>query len=104
VKLSTFSLEFSTFMVTLDNHTRRAISPMPPIQLLFAERLKFYRKMKKLTQAQIADKLNLSIRYYQKIESGKQNIKISLVDEISKILQINRESLLTLHADILKEE
>jgi len=40
----------------------------------FAERLKFLRKQKGLTQVQVAELINVKERHYQNIEYGKVNI------------------------------
>lgn len=69
--------------------------PTPQIRLQLAKRLKDLRKKQKLTQEQMAEKLEMDLRYYQRLESAKPNaVKIDTIDKISKVLKISPSKLL----------
>ena len=48
------------------------------------EKIKFLRKSKGLTQEKMAEKLNLSIYGYAKIEQGKTDVKFSRMEQIAE--------------------
>ncbi|MBD5081129.1 MAG: helix-turn-helix transcriptional regulator [Ruminococcaceae bacterium] len=56
------------------------------------------RKEKKLTQKEVANKLNISESYYNQIENGERQKKmnISLINKLSKILDISIIDLISL--------
>ena len=67
----------------------------PHIRLQLAKRLKDLRKKKDLTQEQMAEKLEMDLRYYQRLESAKPNaVKIDTIDKLSKVLKISPSKLL----------
>ncbi len=67
----------------------------PQIRLQLAKRLKDLRKKQKLTQEQMAEKLEMDLRYYQRLESAKPNaVKIDTIDKISKVLKVSPSKLL----------
>lgn len=67
----------------------------PQIRLQLAKRLKDLRKKQKLTQEQMAEKLEMDLRYYQRLESAKPNaVKIDTIDKIAKVLKISPSKLL----------
>src|SRR5690554_5896678 len=51
-------------------------------------------RKRKLTQAEMADALNLSQRAYSKIENNEVQIKINRLEEIAKLLSIDSKELL----------
>ncbi|NLR94848.1 AAA family ATPase [Flammeovirga agarivorans] len=53
------------------------------------ERIKIARKINKLTQKQMAEKLGVSDTTYKKIELGQQNIEISRLTKIADILNLD---------------
>ena len=57
-------------------------------------KIKQIRELKNLTQEYIADRLNLSIRAYSKIEAGETQLTINRLNEISEILEIDPIELL----------
>lgn len=68
---------------------------IPKIRLQFAQRLKFFRNKFKLTQEQMAERLGVDIRYYQRIESkNPRAIKIDTIEKIAKALKIPPAKLL----------
>ena len=67
----------------------------PEIRLQFARRLKALRKRYHLTQEKMAERLDIDIRYYQRLESDKPNaIKIDTLGRIAKALNITPSKLL----------
>lgn len=63
------------------------------------ERLKEARQKAGMTQQQMADKLEIGLRHYKKIESGETLGSISLWDEMEDILKINQRALREIHLD-----
>ena len=60
-----------------------------------ARRLKALRKQYHLTQEQMAERINIDLRYYQRLESSKPNaIKIDTIDRIAKALKLTPSKLL----------
>lgn len=51
--------------------------------------IKVERTIKKLTQAQLAEKVEVHEKYIGKIESGKQNITVKTLNKIANALNIN---------------
>ena len=67
----------------------------PQIRLQLAKRLKQLRNRNKLTQEEMAEKLEMDLRYYQRLESAKPNaVKIDTIDKIAKALKISPSKLL----------
>ncbi|EOU1879797.1 helix-turn-helix transcriptional regulator [Clostridium perfringens] len=61
--------------------------------------IKSIRKKNKLTQKDLADKLNKSVRMVQKYENGEVTPNIEVLKEISKILNVSLDSLLDTNED-----
>lgn len=57
-------------------------------------KIKNIRELKNYTQEYIANKLNLSIRAYSKIETGETQLTINRLNEISDILEVDPIELL----------
>lgn len=62
------------------------------IDLLIGERLKELRKIKNLTQEDVAEKLGVSFQQIQKYENGKNRISFSKLYELSNFMKIPMES------------
>lgn len=62
---------------------------------LIAKNIKYYRKEKKLTQAQLAEKTGYSHEFIRRIEApnSKKNFSIDAVSNIANALNINIEIL-----------
>ena len=58
------------------------------IDLYIGERLKEIRKMQKLTQEFLADKIGVSFQQIQKYENGKNRISVGRLHELSRILKV----------------
>ncbi len=52
-------------------------------------KIKFFRQSIHLTQAQLAEKLEMDVRYLSDIECGKKNITLKTLHKISETLGIN---------------
>lgn len=57
------------------------------------KRLKEARESKSMTQQQVADLLDLTVRYYQKIESGDVLGSVPVWDSLEDIFGINQREL-----------
>lgn len=57
------------------------------------ENLKAARKAAGLTQQQMADKLQISLRYYQQIEAGVRTGDYSIWDRLEEITQTHQKIL-----------
>lgn len=62
------------------------------IDQLIGERLKEIRKLKKLTQEDVAEKLGVSFQQIQKYENGKNRISFSRLYELSNFMNVPLES------------
>lgn len=57
------------------------------------ENLKRARKEKGLTQQQMADKLGISLRYYQNLEQGNRTGDFAIWDELEDITGVHQRKL-----------
>ena len=55
--------------------------------------LKDARKAAEMTQQQMADKLGISLRYYQNIEAGERNGDFEIWDSLEDIIHIHQRIL-----------
>lgn len=58
------------------------------VKKLFGENLKKYRKKKKYTQEELAEKLDVGINHLANIEIGKKFVSADLLQKISKTLNV----------------
>lgn len=56
--------------------------------------VKHFRKMRKLTQQQLADKLGIHLTNFNKLENGKSDPDISRFDQLAEILGVSTSELL----------
>jgi transcriptional regulator with XRE-family HTH domain len=62
---------------------------MPKIRLQFAGQLRRLRKDLRLTQEEMAERVDIDIRYYQRLESKTPNaVKIDTIGKIAKALNL----------------
>lgn len=59
------------------------------------ERIRFYRKAKKLTQIELADKAGIAVNSLRLYEAGKRNPSIETLFQIADALNVSFESLLS---------
>lgn len=57
------------------------------------EKLQGLRKEKKLTQAQVAEVLNISTNHYQAIELGTKQGSITIWDKLEDIFEVHQRDL-----------
>ena len=58
------------------------------------KRIQFLRKNKELTQEQLAEKLNISVRHLQKLESGERGGSVDILVEIAGAFQVSLDFLI----------
>lgn len=63
-------------------------------KLLFGERLRKIRSEKWFTQEETADRLNISLRYYQMLERGENVGSVDLLISLSDIMDCSLDYLL----------
>lgn len=61
---------------------------------IFGFNLKVARMKKNLTQADLAEKLDVHEKYISRIETGKQNVTIKIIYKIARVLEIEMHTLL----------
>ena len=61
----------------------------------FSDRLVFYRKLRNLTQQQVADRLGIDRRNYAKYETGERIPKDEILAKLSKILDCTCDNLIS---------
>ena len=62
---------------------------MPTLRECFGQNLRFIRKSKNLTQEKLAEKINLDIRQYSRIETGKGFPSLATLENICSVLDIS---------------
>ncbi len=60
-----------------------------------ADKIKFMRQLKNLSQEDIAQLLEMSVQGYAKIEQGKTDISFSRLKQIAQVLEVNELELLS---------
>ncbi|GEM_PF-2233236 len=71
-----------------------------PTQNLLAQRVRMFRKKKGLTQAQLAEKIGKTVEMVCHLENGTASTKISTLEDICKILEVDVYELFTNRTDI----
>jgi transcriptional regulator with XRE-family HTH domain len=66
---------------------------MAEIYLLIGKRIKHLRRLRNLTQAQLAEKVNLSVNYISQIETGVASPTITVLVAIAKELDVELKEL-----------
>ena len=67
---------------------------------LIGKQISYHRKKNNLTQAKLAEMLNLSICYMSQIETGKRKISLERLENIAECLNISVSSLLSHEVDV----
>ena len=57
-------------------------------------RIKDARKAKRMSQAELAEKLNISISHMSDIETGKSNYGVDILMRLTEVLQVSADELL----------
>ena len=63
------------------------------------ENLKNARKTANMTQQQVADKIGISLRYYQNIEQGSRTGDFEIWDNLEDLFNIHQRVLREIHHD-----
>ena len=58
------------------------------IKTILGENLKRYRKEKHLSQEQLSEKINISVKHLSSIERGLTFVSAELLENLSKILEV----------------
>lgn len=74
--------------------SRKEIKIIMDIVKAFGYTVRKHREIMPLTQAQLAEKSNLSVRHISDIENGKVNPKLDTVVQLCNICKINISDLL----------
>lgn len=62
---------------------------------VIGQRVKFYRTKAKITQAQLAEQLDISVSYISQIERGNTEVSLKRLEEIASIINVKLEILIT---------
>lgn len=54
----------------------------------FGKNLKYFRYRKKLTQAKLSEKINVSVNYLGRLERGKHSADFDVIEKLAKALEI----------------
>lgn len=66
----------------------------------YGDRLRAARKMKGLTQTELAEQLGITQKSYQRMETGIHDLKMSTIYQLCKALNISADWLLGLNIDV----
>lgn len=64
-----------------------------------AQNIKKYRLLNKMTQEELADKLNLDTQYYAQLERGERNFTIEKIVSVCNLFHIGVENIITVPSD-----
>lgn len=64
---------------------------------MYKLKIKNVRRRKRVSQKELAKKLNMSQNYLSELENGKYDIKLSVLCEIAKVLDVLPEDLYIYH-------
>jgi transcriptional regulator with XRE-family HTH domain len=66
--------------------------------------IKKYREIRLLTQPQMAEKLNISLKAYQNFENGVTKIDLERLQEVAKILEVSIDDLINVEDGVYINE
>ena len=61
---------------------------------ILRENMRYYRVINKLTQEQMAEKMNISEKHYCQLENGRYNLTFDNLDKLSDIFKLKSKDLL----------
>ena len=65
-----------------------ALTKKDEIRIIFCKNLKHYRITNKLTQAELAEKIDLSEKYISDLERNKFSPSLDTIDNLAKVFNI----------------
>jgi len=65
----------------------------------YGDRLRAARKIRGLTQVQLAERLGITQKSYQRMETGVHDLKMSTIYDLCKALEISSDWLIGLNID-----
>ncbi len=65
-----------------------ALTKKDKIRIIFCKNLKYYRITNKLTQAELAEKIDLSDKYVSDLERNKFSPSLDTIDNLAKVFNI----------------
>ncbi len=68
--------------------------PSNDLSLSLAERLRALRKQKMLTQEKAASLIGCDYKYYQRLEAGAKDVRLSMIERIAKAFDLKASILL----------
>jgi transcriptional regulator with XRE-family HTH domain len=63
------------------------------LRLQLGERVKYFRRLSRLTQAQLAEKADLSVNYVSEIETGIASPTLKTLLKLAQVLNVEMEEL-----------
>lgn len=69
-------------------------TPISKDKILMGKKLKQIRENKKMTQADVATKANITINYYARIERGEENPSLEVLKGLTTALKIKSSEIL----------
>lgn len=58
------------------------------------KRIRKYRKLKNLSQEQLAEKINISTTHMSHIETGNTKLNLQVLVDLAKVLEVNTDDLI----------
>ena len=77
---------------------------MKEINLILGQRIKARRKTLKLTREQLAEKINVSVRFMADVEKGQVGVSISTLKELCNALECSADYFIGLDQNPQKNE
>ena len=58
-----------------------------------AKKIKFFREQNNLSVDYVSTQIDVSVKYYRKIENGEVDLKISKLDKLAKTIGVKKSQL-----------
>lgn len=86
----------ATYRLSTNSHHFHNLFHMNDITKIFGERVRYFRKLQKLSQEDLASACDLHRTYVGGIERGERNASLKNVERIAKALNVSFANLLTI--------
>lgn len=60
---------------------------------MLSEKIKFFREQNNLSVDYVSTQIDVSVKYYRKIENGEVDLKISKLDKLVKTIGVKKSQL-----------